>query len=96
MSDMTDLERRLANAREPFDGRPCAGARGGTDPLLARLMTEHQEHASPPVMIVRVADAEGRLKFAACIDHDGNRIRIKEFATGRERWIDRREIVEAE
>lgn len=66
------------------------------DALLARMLAAHPERADmdPPV-VVRVAGADGVLRFAAVIDTIDDRRKVKEFATGRERWVERTEIVEA-
>lgn len=68
----------------------------GVDPLLARLVAEHGRPASVPV-IVRYADAgaAGDLKFAAVLDRQGDEAKIRDFATGEERWITAGDIFEA-
>ena len=71
------------------------------DPLLDRLKAFHgvttgqaddfpKAGGLPPVII----RYQGRL--AACLDSVGTKIRIKDFATGAERVIERNEIAEAE
>jgi hypothetical protein len=49
----------------------------------------------PPVT-VRLRTGDGRLIYAVVIDRDGGRVRLREAATGVERWVDSLEIVEAE
>ena len=57
-----------------------------------------QERGARPTMVpvtVRIAGPDGTLRFAVIVDRDGNRVKVREFAGGAARWIDRAEIVEA-
>lgn len=65
-----------------------------SDALLARLIAANGAATKTPQMIPAIVRVDGKL--CACIDTFGGKVKIKEFATGAERWIERVAIGAAE
>lgn len=63
--------------------------------FLARLAKAHPERRDPLPITVRYRGEDGTLRFAAILDRDGERVAVRDFATGSSHWIDRADIMEA-
>jgi hypothetical protein len=65
------------------------------DPLLTRLLRAHGEAREPMPTTIRGWDDDRNLRFAEILDSAAGRFKIKLLGSGRVRWIDGNDIVEA-
>lgn len=68
--------------------------REANNAFLAMMARESGLPAMPPVT-VRVRGDDGDYRLAAILDRADDMVKVREFAGGRVRWINRLEIVEA-